>query len=122
VLLGAVVVLACSVLLAATFVALSNAMALLLRQQEALIGLSQFITLPLAFLSSVMMAPTLMPGWVASVARFNPVNWAAEGGREALRSSPEWTLVLRDGGLLAGLAVLASLASLLAFRRYQRSI
>ncbi len=58
---GGTVVVACAVLLALIFAALSDAVALLTRQQEALIGVSQFLTLPLTFLSSVMMAPAQMP-------------------------------------------------------------
>ena len=63
---GVPVALGLSVLLAAAFTALSDALAVLLRSQDALIGLSQFLTLPLSFLSSVLMAPELMPSWVAT--------------------------------------------------------
>ncbi|HST86191.1 MAG TPA: ABC transporter permease, partial [Kineosporiaceae bacterium] len=59
--LGLLVLVACAVLLGLAFAALSNAVALLVRQQEALIGVSQFLTMPLTFLSSVLMAPALMP-------------------------------------------------------------
>lgn len=119
---GVLVVLACAVLLAVTFAALSDAVALLVRQQEALIGVSQFLVLPLAFLSSVMIAPALMPGWVAEVARFNPVNWAAVASREALTADPDWSLVLSRAGLLLALAVLFGWLATGAFRAYQRSV
>jgi ABC-2 type transporter len=59
---GVLVMLLCAVLLALIFAALSDAVALLVHQQEALIAVSQFLTLPLVFLSSVMLAPDLMPG------------------------------------------------------------
>jgi ABC-2 type transport system permease protein len=86
---GLLVVLACAILIAVVFAALSNAIALVVHQQEALIAVAQFLVLPLAFLSSIMMAPALMPGWAAGVARFNPVDWAAVAGREALVATPD---------------------------------
>jgi ABC-2 type transport system permease protein len=118
---GMLVMIGCGVLLAVAFAALSDAVALLVRSQEALIGVSQFLTMPLTFLSSVLMAPALMPGWVADVARFNPVDWAAVGSREALSSVPDWTLIGRDLGLLLALALLMAWLTTRAFRSYQRS-
>jgi ABC-2 type transport system permease protein len=118
---GVPVTIGFSVLLAAVFTGMSDALALLLRQQEALIGLAQFITLPLSFLSSAMLAPGLLPSWVGTAARFNPLNWAAEGSREVLFGTPDWAVVLRDAGLLAGLAVLAGWGAIAAFRAYQNA-
>jgi ABC-2 type transport system permease protein len=118
---GVLATLGCAVLLAMIFAALSNAMALLLRQQEALIGLSQFLTLPLTFLSSVMMAPESMPAWVSQVARYNPVDWAAVAARSALSGAPDWALIAERGGLLLALAAVLAAAATRAFRAYQRS-
>ncbi|MGH1563460.1 ABC transporter permease [Mumia sp. DW29H23] len=120
--LGWLVVIVAAVLLGCVFAALSNAVALLVRQQEALIGISQFLTLPLTFLSSVMLAPALMPEWVATVARFNPVDWAAVASREALSAAPDWTVVGTRLGLLLVLAVLMAWLATRAFRAYQRSV
>jgi ABC-2 type transport system permease protein len=119
--LGVLVVLVCAVLLAITFAALSDAIALLVRQQEALIGVSQFLVLPLTFLSSVMIAPALMPGWVGTAARYNPVDWAAVASREALQRSPDWGLVLDRTALLLALAIVMGWLATRAFRTYQRS-
>ena len=71
---GVVVLIACAVLLAAPFGALSNGIALLARRQESVIGAVNFLLMPLTFLSSVFMAPDLMPEWMQGVARFNPAN------------------------------------------------
>jgi ABC-2 type transport system permease protein len=120
--IGVVVLIAFSVLLALSFAALSNAVALLVRQQEALIGISQFLTMPLTFLSSALMAPALMPGWVADASRFNPVDWAAVGGREALSATPDWALIGRELGLLLVLMLIMAWLATRAFRAYQRSV
>ena len=109
-------------LLAAAFGSLSNALALLLRQRESVIGANTFLVLPITFLSAAFMPLALAPEWIASVARFNPVNWAVEAGREALTASPDPALIVPR---LAGLFVLAVISAALAtraFRAYQRSI
>ena len=54
---GVLVTVVAAILLTVIFAALSNAVALLVRQQEALIGISQFTALPLTFLSSAVMDP-----------------------------------------------------------------
>ena len=79
---------------------LSNALALLLRPQEALIGISQFIVLPLQFLSSAIMDIELAPEWVQTVARYNPVDWAVVASREALSAATDWAAVWPRLGLL----------------------
>ena len=119
---GLLVVLACAILIAVVFAALSNVIALVVHQQEALIAVAQFLVLPLAFLSSIMMAPALMPGWVAEVARFNPVDWAAVAGREALAATPDWGIVFDRMALLSALAILMAWLTARAYRFYQRSL
>lgn len=119
--LGFAVLLIAAVLLAATFGALSNALALVLRQRESVIGANQFLGLPLTFMSAAFMPLDLAPGWMATIARFNPLNWAVEAGREALVASPDWGYVLlRIAGLLA-VSVVAAAVATRAFRSYQRS-
>ena len=100
----------------------SNALALLLRSQEALIGISQFVVLPLQFLSSALLATALAAAWVADVARFNPVDWAVVASREALAAGTDWAEVWSRLGLLAALALVMAWLGTRAFRAYQRSL
>jgi ABC-2 type transport system permease protein len=118
---GILAVLAIATGLALIFSALSCAAALVLRTQEALIGIFQFVALPLVFLSSALMAPELLPGWIADLARFNPVDWAAVASREALSADPDWTVVAERGALLAGLLGAMGWLATRAFRAYQQS-
>lgn len=121
-LLGIIVLFVGTMLLGAAFASFSNALALLLRKQESLIALNVTLVLPLTFLSSTFLPANLMPAWMQVVARFNPVNWAVELGRQALSSSLDWTLIgIHLAELLALLLVCAWL-SILAFRSYQRSV
>ena len=71
-----------------------DAMALTLRQRESVIGINTMLTLPLTFLSAAFLPLALAPEWIATVARFNPVNWAVEAGREALAVTPDWSFVM----------------------------
>jgi ABC-2 type transport system permease protein len=118
---GILILMLAVVLLTAVFSAFSNAIALLARQQTALIGISQLISFPLMFLSSAIMNTTLSPEWVQNVARFNPFEWAVVAGREALSASPDWATIWADLGLLAALTVVMSWLATRAFRTYQRS-
>ncbi len=120
--LGIAVLVVASVLLGTGIGGLSLAIAVLSRREETMIAASNFIILPLTFLSSVFMAQTLMPGWMQTVARYNPVNWAVQAGREALVTHPNWGIV---GPRMLALAVFALICGWLgtrAFRVYQRSI
>ncbi len=82
-----------SVLIAVTMAGLSNWFALLTRQREALIGASTTLVMPLTFLSGAFLSLRLVPGWIAGIARYNPVNWAASAGRIAVENHPAWTTV-----------------------------
>jgi ABC-2 type transport system permease protein len=118
---GVLLVVVVAMLLSAFFTAMSCSLALALRSQEALIGMSQMLVLPLVFLSSLLIAPELLPGWIETVARFNPVDWAAMASREVLAANPDWEVVAWRGGLLLALAVLMSVAGTRSFRSYQRA-
>src|SRR4029453_17243328 len=97
---GVVLTIVAAVLLTVVFAALSNALALLTRQQATLIGVSQLMSLPLTFLSSVIMAPRLMTDWTQTVARYNPLDGAVLVSRESLSATPDWGVVATRGGAL----------------------
>jgi ABC-2 type transport system permease protein len=118
---GVLVTILAAVLLTVSFAAISNAVALIVRQQQALIGISQLLTLPLMFASSATMDTGLAPGWVRAVARFNPMEWAVATSRSALSDTPDWSWIGVHLGLLALLAAVLGLVATRAFRTYQRS-
>jgi ABC-2 type transport system permease protein len=111
-----------AMLVGIAFGSLSNAVALLTRQQEALIGIFQFVSLPLTFMSSIMIDPAVAPHWVNVAARFNPVDWAAIAARQALAADPDWSSVLRHSGSLLAFTLVVGWLSTRAFRTYQRSV
>ncbi|MBV9120765.1 MAG: ABC transporter permease [Chloroflexi bacterium] len=120
--LGILILIAVSVLLGAAFGAFSTATALLTRKEETLIAAANFLVMPLTFLSSAFMQQNLVPKWIQNIAPFNPVNWAVQGGRDAVTAQFAGTAVLQDLVYLLLLAIVCGWLSTRAFRAYQRSI
>jgi ABC-2 type transport system permease protein len=119
---GVLVLVLVAALLAASFASLSNTIAVLARSREALIGAVSFVLLPLTFLSTALMQQSLVPGWIHSVSKLNPVNWAAVAGRSASTDKVDWGLVASRVGLLAALLVVCATLATRAFGTYQRSL
>ena len=120
--LGIGTLLLVAVLIGSAFAALSNALALVTRREESLIGAVQMLLLPLTFLSATFMQRSLLPGWIQWVARFNPMNWAVDAARAAISSGADWGLVGSRIGFLAALSLGCSLLATRAFGVYQRSL
>ncbi len=124
--LGVLVTVIAATLLATVFCCASSAVALLTRNQVALIGLSQLIVLPATFLSTTMMPVSLLPEWVQAVARWNPMTWAVEFARAGLDGSlaegADAAMLALDGAGLVVLAALGFLWTVRSMRAYQRSL
>ena len=120
--IGIAVTLLAATLISVIVASLSNALALLLRQQEALIGISQFVILPLQFVSSAIMDTRLSPPWVRHVAHYNPVDWAVVASRQALSATPDWAAIWPRLALLTALATTMAWLATRAFGSYQRSL
>jgi ABC-2 type transport system permease protein len=121
-LLSVLALVAAAVLLGLVMASFSNALALRLRDQNTVIAANVMLVLPLCFVSSVFLPEALMPGWIQTVARFNPVDWAVEAGRQSIVASPDWSIVLTRLGGLAALALLFGYVAVRSFRAYQRAV
>ncbi|MGW1195553.1 ABC transporter permease [Streptomyces sp. NPDC002536] len=119
---GLAVLVVASVLLGTCVGAASNALGMLVRQRESIIGINTFLLLPMTFLSSAFMKPALMPSWMRHIADFNPLDWTLVAGRSAMSADPDWGLVLGRGGALLLAATIAVWLSTRTFRAYQRSV
>jgi ABC-2 type transport system permease protein len=117
---GVAALIGISVLIALAMAGLSDGFALLVPQREALIGISTLLVLPLTFLSGAFLSLRLVPGWIAGIARFNPVNWAASAGRAAVGGHPPWGTVGAYAGFLALALVATAAMSTWAFRASQQ--
>lgn len=121
-LLGVIVLFVGATLLGTAFGALSSALALIMRREESVIAAVQFVILPLTFLSAVFMQVDLAPGWIQTAARFNPLNWSVQAGREAMSANVDWSTVRADTFYLLLFAGASTWLSTRAFRTYQRSV
>lgn len=119
---GIAALIVAAILLGTGFAALSNALALVARKEESLIGAVTFLQLPLTFLSTAFMQPSLMPSWMAKVADYNPVNWAILAGREAVGPATDWANVAGYCGLLAAFALACTVLATRAFGVYQAQV
>lgn len=105
------------------FGAFSNGLALIIRKEESLIAMMQFLLLPLTFMAAAFIPLDLAPDWIGSVAKFNPVNWGIEAGRSAaMDASPDWGLIASRVGLLIVFGALMAAFATRAFRSYQRTV
>jgi ABC-2 type transport system permease protein len=118
---GILTVFLAAALLGAAFAAFSNALALAARKQELVIAVMNFIVLPTTFLSSMIMSRNLMPPWIRTVSRFNPVNWAVTAARDGFQGEAPSEIALYLG-LLAAFALVCGVVATLSFNRYRRAM
>lgn len=117
---GAATILGVAGLLGAGLSAISNGLALIFRREETLIAVVQFFGQPLTFLSSAFIATALMPVWIRSAARVNPVNWAVDSARAALLGV-DWSLIGTRALYLAAFMIVCGIFATQAFRLYRRA-
>jgi len=103
-------------LLGLGFAALSNGLALLFKRVEPLMAVITLATLPVMFLSSVMMPADLLPGWLDTVRHFNPVDYAVVGVRDLVLSGYIWSDLWRSVVVLFGWAAAGIAFGALMFR------
>ena len=103
-------------LLGLGFAAFSNGLALLLKRQENVMAVTNLLTMPLMFLSSLMMPAALLPGWLNTVRQINPIDYAVVGARDLISNGYIWHDLWLCFVVLAALAVAAVAFGTLMFR------
>ncbi len=117
---GTIGVLVAAALVTAGFSAMSTGVALLARREETMIAVINFFGLPLAFLSATFMSAQLMPQWMQSVSKANPVNWAVSAARHAVLGTDTSAVWINSALLLVFTLVMVMFATA-SFRVYRRS-
>jgi ABC-2 type transport system permease protein len=103
-------------LLGLGFAAFSNGLALLLKRQENVMAVTNLLTMPLMFLSSLMMPAALLPGWLNTVRQINPIDYAVVGARDLMLQGYIWHDLWLCFVVLAALAVAGVTFGTLMFR------
>jgi ABC-2 type transport system permease protein len=99
--------------------ALSNAIALKLRSEDALAPLMNGVAQPLLLLSGILLPLALAPVWLQRVADWNPFSWAVDASRALFAGDPGNSSVWRA---LLIVGVLTALSLAWAARSFARSV
>jgi ABC-2 type transport system permease protein len=113
--LGALGIVAVGVLFSLWFIAFSNTLAVLTKDQESTIIAANLLQFPLLFLSSAFLPLEALPGWIQTVATLNPVTYGVDAARAIILDADVMTVIevsLGYGGALD--TVVPALAVLLA--------
>ena len=97
--------------------AFSNGMALLLKRQEGLMAVVNLITMPLMFLSTMMMPSQVLPSWLNTLRQFNPIDYAIVSIRDLVLQGYVWHDLWRALAVLGGVVVVMVIFATMMFRR-----
>jgi ABC-2 type transport system permease protein len=112
---GAVGIVGVGIVFSLWFLALSNSLAILTKDQESTIIAANLLQFPLLFLSSAFLPLDVLPEWVQTFARFNPVTYGVDAARSLMLDRDVMTVVEVSwfegmlNGVVPGLAVLVVL-------------
>ena len=118
-LVGVVGIIAVGILFSLWFVAFSNTLAILTRDQESTIIGANLLQFPLLFLSSAFLPLEALPSWIQTFARFNPVTYGVDAARSLIIDRDVMTVIDVSwfggtlDGVVPGVAVLIGLDLLL---------
>jgi len=87
--------------------ALSNAIALKLRSEDALAPLMNGVAQPLLLLSGILLPLALAPVWLQRIADWNPFAWGVEASRSLFAGNPGNSVVWQALVIIAGLTVVS---------------
>ncbi|WP_136686650.1 ABC transporter permease [Halorhabdus amylolytica] len=82
--LGALAIIAIAILFSLWFLAFSNTVALITRDQESTIIAANMLQLPLLFVSSAFLPVSAMPNWIQTVAIYNPITYGVDAARAVM--------------------------------------
>jgi ABC-2 type transport system permease protein len=80
------------------------------------------VSLPLMFLSSILITRQAMPKWMQDAARYNPVDWGVRAARNAVVVGGDWGPTGAYLALLLAATTAGVAFATWTFRAYQRSL
>jgi ABC-2 type transport system permease protein len=102
---------ACVVLASAVFATFSLVIACLVKTRERFMGIGQILTMPLFFASNAIYPLDIMPGWLQTIARANPLSYIVDALRHFMVGGGALGLGLDFGVMIGALAVLVAVAA-----------
>ena len=99
--------------------AVSYAVALKVRSEDALAPLLQTVSQPILLTAGILLPLIFAPAWLKNVAKWNPFSWAVDGVRALFNGHPDVPEVWKS---LVILGVLTVLSVLWAARSFAKSV
>lgn len=100
---GFLVMLTLASLLCLVFAGISLSLGAVASSHETLIAAVNLLTMPMMFTSNAMMPLEMMPDWLATIAKYNPITYAVNPIRSLFLTGYDWTAIL-TAGLMLGLS------------------
>jgi ABC-2 type transport system permease protein len=120
-LLGIALILVIGMLFGVGLTAISMAMAFSVKSHGDFFSVLGFLSLPMIFLSSALVPLTAMPGWMQTLAFFNPMTWVIDAIRPLILSG--WSQALPQVAIaLVVLAVFDAVCLYGGARAFKRSV
>lgn len=114
---GVLAIFVVSMLFAGWFIALSNAIALWTQNSEATMIMTNFLSLPLLFMSSAFLPPELLPEWLQVVSALNPISYGIDAIRVLILDGWAWDVILTSALLLGFLDIALGIVAVFAIGR-----
>jgi ABC-2 type transport system permease protein len=105
----------CSIL-----ISFSIAIASKVQSHEVFFGMINIVIMPLIFMSTALFPQQGMPSWMRGIATFNPISYAVKPLRSLVIEKWNWSVVLPNGGILIGIAIVCIIFGVIAFRKNTR--
>ena len=96
---------------------LSNIVALRTRNAEVTMVIGIVLLFPILFLSTGFMPSALLPDWLDTVARFNPLTYLIDAERALVNDGWDWVLILQSIAVTVLLGVVTLTGATRAFRK-----
>jgi ABC-2 type transport system permease protein len=93
-------------MLTSLFAAFSYALALKLKSEDALAPIMQGISMPLMLLAGFLLPMSLAPGWLLTLAHFNPVYYAVEASRALMHGQINTPVVWQTFAIILPLLII----------------
>src|SRR5437660_34030 len=114
---GALVMLFVAACFGIVWAALSNVVALRTKNSEMTMMIGILLTFPLLFLSTAMMPPGLLPHWLETVGKFNPVTYVIDTARAFMNFGYDWTQLGKAIAVIALVGLFTLTGATRAFRK-----
>ncbi len=106
---------------------ISLALGLRTKSAETVFGIAGFLTFPLLFMSTALVAQPAMPEWMQTVSAYNPISFAVNAIRNLITGCApglpcviigyDWSTILQAYGVIAAIGVVTLGATLYLFRK-----